>query len=72
VNAAFASSAFSTQAFSVQAFAFEDQKKPGGSGGYDTWDERYTQAIRLARMDQQDILDIASILGFLTSEIDEL
>lgn len=70
MNAAFSSGSFSTQSFSVQAFAFEDQKQPGGSGGYDTWDERYAQAMRLARLDQQDLLDIVTILGFI--DIDEV
>jgi hypothetical protein len=70
VNAAFSSGSFSTQSFSVLAFAFEDQKKPGGSSGYDDWSERHAAAMRLARMDQQDLLDIVTILGFI--DIEEL
>jgi hypothetical protein len=71
VSAAFASSGFSTQAFSVQAFAFDTQEQPKGGSGYSDWDQRYASAMQLARRDQQDLLDIVSILGLIAAQLDE-
>jgi hypothetical protein len=72
VSAAFASSGFSTQAFSVQAFAFDTQEQPKGGSGYSDWDQRYASAMQLARRDQQDLLDILAIIGFIANDIDDL
>lgn len=72
MSAAFASSGFSTTSFSPSAFAFDSQKKKGGSGGGRlVFDTGYADAIRLARMDQQDLLDIVTIIGFALSRIDD-
>jgi hypothetical protein len=47
-------------------------KKPGGSGGaYSDFDANLAARIRLARMDQQDLLDIVSILGLIAAQLDE-
>lgn len=47
-------------------------KKPGGSGGgYSDFDANLEAQIRLARMDQQDLLDIVSILGLIAAQLDE-
>lgn len=47
-------------------------KKPGGSGGaYSDFDANLAAQIRLARMDQQDLLDIVSILGLIAAQLDE-
>ena len=47
------------------------KKKKGGGGGGLVFDTRYADAIRLARMDQQDLLDIVTIIGFALSVIDD-
>ncbi len=47
------------------------KKKKGGSGGGLVFDTGYADAIRLARMDQQDLLDIVAIIGFALSVIDD-
>jgi hypothetical protein len=47
------------------------RKKKGGGGGGLVFDSGYADAIRLARMDQQDLLDIVTIIGFALSMIDD-
>lgn len=64
MNAAFSSKSFSTSSFSVQSFAFDEKK--GGSGD---WDREVAAKRKLAFRDQQDILDIATILGFVVDEL---
>jgi hypothetical protein len=72
VIAAFASSGFSTQAFSVQAFAFDTQEQPQGGSGRSKWGQRHASArLRLAKIDDQDLLDIVAIVGFALASIDE-
>jgi hypothetical protein len=45
-------------------------KKPGG-GGQSEREANLEAQIRLARMDQQDLLDIVSILGLIAAQLDE-
>jgi len=47
------------------------KKKNKGGGGGLVFDAGYADAIRLARMDQQDFLDIVTIIGFALSSIDD-
>lgn len=68
MNAAFSSKSFSTSGFSVQAFAFDVVERKGGSAHSD-FDREITKRIRIARADSQDILDIATILGFVVDEL---
>ena len=72
MSAAFASSGFSTQAFSVQAFAFDTQKQPKRGGSSFVQDQVYFDLLGRAKIDQRDLLDIATIIGFLASRIDDL
>jgi hypothetical protein len=44
--------------------------KPGG-GGHSEFEANLAAQIRLARMDQQDLLDIVSILGLIAAQLDE-
>lgn len=68
MNAAFASGSFSTASFSIEAFSFDVVEKKGGSANND-WDFQVARKRRLAFRDQQDILDIATILGFVVDEL---
>ena len=47
------------------------KKKKGGGGGGPAFYDGYADRIRLARMDQQDLLDIVTIIGFALSVIDD-
>ena len=68
MNAAFASGSFSTASFSIEAFSFDVVEKKGGSANGD-WDLQVARKRRLAFRDQQDILDIATILGFVVDDL---
>lgn len=67
MNGAFSSGSFSTQAFSVSAFSFDVQEKRRTSRNRF---QKYEIEQRLRKIDQQDLIDIVSILSFV--DIDNL
>ncbi len=67
MNGAFSSGSFLTQAFSVSAFSFDVQEKRRTSRNRF---QKYEIEQRLRKIDQQDLIDIVSILSFV--DIDNL